>query len=112
MSTSLWLSQVGLQGTRGSQPIKRMIAKMMTITSFDVRGVNRMGKLKRSESIKLLFIGNSYTQRNDLPGLLAHMAIQRGLKLKHELISAGGASLRTHWNAGRAQIAIDNGEPT
>jgi hypothetical protein len=67
-----------------------------------------MGESRRTNSFKLLFVGNSFTQRNNLPGLLADLAIQRGLKLKHELISAGGASLRTHWNAGRAQIAIDN----
>src|SRR5437879_3899091 len=69
-----------------------------------------MGKAtKRPDSIKLLFIGNSFTQRNNLPGLLADMARQYGLTLKHELISAGGASLRTHWNAGHAQIAIKSG---
>jgi hypothetical protein len=68
-----------------------------------------MGNAKRPTSINLLFIGNSFTQRNNLPGLLADMASQRGLTLKHELISAGGASLRTHWNAGHAQTAIESG---
>jgi hypothetical protein len=31
------------------------------------------------------------------------------MKITHELISAGGASLRTHWNAGRAIKAIETG---
>jgi hypothetical protein len=57
----------------------------------------------------MLFIGNSFTQRNDLPGLLAEMAAARGLGVEHELISQGGASLRTHWNAGRAAQAIESG---
>jgi hypothetical protein len=68
-----------------------------------------MTKTKRPHSIKMLFIGNSFTQRNNLPGLLAEMAAARGLCVKHELISLGGASLRTHWNAGRAAKAIATG---
>jgi hypothetical protein len=57
----------------------------------------------------MLFIGNSFTQRNNLPGLLAEMAAERELNVKHELISAGGASLRMHWNGGRAAEAIATG---
>ena len=58
---------------------------------------------------KLLFIGNSFTARNDLPGLIAKLAAARGKSLEHHLISAGGASLRTHWNAGEAGKAIEKG---
>jgi hypothetical protein len=59
--------------------------------------------------MNVLFIGNSFTQRNNLPGLIAKMAETRGKELRHTLISAGGASLRQHWNAGRAPRAIENG---
>lgn len=68
-----------------------------------------MAKLKRSTVINMLFVGNSFTQRNDLPRLVAELAATRDLRVHHELISAGGASLRTHWNAGRAQNAIATG---
>jgi hypothetical protein len=68
-----------------------------------------MAKATTPRKLNLLFIGNSFTQRNNLPGLLAEMAEARGLQLKYELISAGGASLRAHWNAGRAAAAIDKG---
>ena len=61
-----------------------------------------MAKTKRLHSINMLFIGNSFTQRNNVPGLLAEMAAARNVGIKYELISVGGASLRTHWNAGRA----------
>jgi hypothetical protein len=54
----------------------------------------------------VLFIGNSFTARNDLPGLIAQLAHARGHTLEHRLISAGGASLRMHWNKGAAQEAI------
>jgi hypothetical protein len=59
--------------------------------------------------LKALFIGNSFTARNDLPGLVARLAEARGKALEHRLISAGGASLRTHWNAGEALKAIQGG---
>src|SRR5262249_24137193 len=64
---------------------------------------------KLPESVSMLFIGNSFTQRNNLPALLAELASARGLFIQHELISAGGASLRRHWNAGRAAQAIATG---
>src|SRR5262245_38297752 len=57
----------------------------------------------------VLFVGNSFTARNDLPGGIATLAAARGIQFRHRLISAGGASLRTHWNAGEAESAIRSG---
>lgn len=62
------------------------------------------------KSQKVLFIGNSFTARNNLPGLIAHLAMSRGKKVEHRLISAGGASLRAHWNAGGALKAIQESQ--
>ena len=56
--------------------------------------------------MRVLFIGNSFTARNNVPGLIAQLAQSRGKQLQHRLISAGGASLRMHWNKGDAQKAI------
>jgi hypothetical protein len=67
-------------------------------------------RVRGSASLKLLFIGNSFTARNDLPGLIAKLAAARDKTLGHRLISAGGASLRTHWNAGEALKTIQSGE--
>jgi hypothetical protein len=55
---------------------------------------------KRSEivSLKALFIGNSFTARNNVPGLIEQLAAARGKQFEHRLIQAGGASLRMHWN--------------
>lgn len=58
---------------------------------------------------KVLFIGNSFTARNDVPSLIERMAEERGKNMEHRLISAGGASLRAHWNAGEALKAIQSG---
>jgi hypothetical protein len=52
---------------------------------------------------KILFIGNSFTARNDMPGILSKLAEARGRRCEYRLISAGGASLRMHWNKGAAQ---------
>jgi Domain of unknown function (DUF4886) len=59
--------------------------------------------------VKALFIGNSFTARNDLPGLIARLAAAKDKDLEHRLISAGGASLRNHWNSGEAVRVIKAG---
>ena len=67
-------------------------------------------RVRDTAPLNVLFIGNSFTARNDLPGLIAQLAAARGKGLEHRLISAGGASLRTHWNAGEARKAIQEGQ--
>ena len=59
--------------------------------------------------MNLLFIGNSFTARNDVPGLVAALASERGHAVRHDLVAAGGASLRAHWNKGDARRAIETG---
>jgi hypothetical protein len=67
-------------------------------------------KGKGSGPLKLLFIGNSFTARNDLPSLITRLAAKHGTTIEHRLISAGGASLRAHWNADVAKQAIQDGD--
>ena len=59
--------------------------------------------------MKLLWIGNSYIQRNDLPALVAQMAKAQNHKMEHERFVINGASLRRHWNSGLALEAIRRG---
>jgi hypothetical protein len=59
--------------------------------------------------VRVLFIGNSFTARNDLPGMIAGLAAAQGDTLDHRLISVGGASLRAHWNKGEAAAEIKRG---
>jgi hypothetical protein len=65
---------------------------------------------RSATNLKVLFIGNSFTARNDLPCLINRLAAAAGKSFQHDLISAGGASLRTHWNAGHAAKMIATGE--
>jgi uncharacterized protein DUF4886 len=57
---------------------------------------------------RIIFIGNSYTSRNNLPRLLADLAAasEPPRRLYVRAIVAGGASLKRHWNAGVAQHAL------
>lgn len=59
-------------------------------------------------SLRVLFIGNSYTYVNDLPGMLARIAATAGapplIDVDSEVV--GGATLRDHWDAGAAQQRI------
>jgi hypothetical protein len=65
-----------------------------------------MAKRAEVASLKVLFIGNSFTARNNVPGLIEELAAARGKQFEHQLIQAGGASLRMHWNKGEAQQEI------
>ena len=61
-----------------------------------------------SKIVRMLFIGNSFTTRNDLPGLLSAIAeAGAGTMIESKVIAAGGASLRRHWNAGAADTISD-----
>jgi hypothetical protein len=59
--------------------------------------------------MRILFVGNSYTSRNDLPGLLRTLAAQCDppITIETQAIVAGGASLRRHWNAGTVLQALN-----
>jgi hypothetical protein len=59
--------------------------------------------------VRILFVGNSFTSRNNLPALIKGLAKARGIEIEHKLISAGGASLRQHLNAGKALDEIASG---
>ena len=59
--------------------------------------------------LNVLFIGNSFTARNDVPGMVARLAAGNGLHLEHRLISRGGASLRMHWNRPETAQVIGRG---
>ncbi len=62
--------------------------------------------------IKVLFIGNSYTATNDLPGMLMALAEAAGAEppLIAESHTVGGAKLQDHWDGGGAVDKIQAGE--
>lgn len=65
---------------------------------------------KPTNTSNILFIGNSFTARNNMPQLLVDLAAERGHDVRFSMIQAGGASLRMHWNKGEAAKAIAKGK--
>ena len=57
---------------------------------------------------RILFIGNSFTNRNDLPGLLTRLATaaRPPIAVETERVIANGRALKTHWERGAARDAI------
>jgi hypothetical protein len=60
-------------------------------------------------SARVLFIGNSFTVRNDLPALWAGLARSgdKGTGIDSQVVAAGGASLRQHLNKGAATALLN-----
>jgi len=63
-------------------------------------------------NLRVLFIGNSLTHLNDLPQLTARLAASAHppRALEAEEVGEGGATLKRHWEAGRALEAIRKGK--
>lgn len=61
-----------------------------------------------SHDVNILFIGNSYTGRNNLPQLLTELVASapESQRLTTRAILANGMPLRAHWNKGEAQQAL------
>jgi hypothetical protein len=64
--------------------------------------------------LHILFIGNSYTYVNDLPGMLTSIAATSGSPptITTDEVVQGGAALEDHWNNGIAQTKIAQGSWT
>lgn len=60
----------------------------------------------QSQTIRVLFIGNSLTYSNDLPSMVAALAESRQQKLIHKTIAFPNFSLEDHWQQGDALKAI------
>ena len=65
-------------------------------------------KPRAPKPLAILFIGNSFTNRNDLPGILERLALaaRPARKLKTDRVIANGMSLKTHWDRGIATKMI------
>ena len=58
---------------------------------------------------RVLFIGNSLTQTNNLPAMVELLAREAGTPIATRTIAEGGFSLEDHWNRGVAQRTIAEG---
>ena len=58
---------------------------------------------------RVLFIGNSYTEFNDLPRVVRELGAETGAPIVTEAVLVGGATLYDHWSKGDANGKIDKG---
>ncbi len=56
----------------------------------------------------ILFVGNSLTYTNDLPGIVARIGRNSGVEIVTEMIAYGNYSLEDHWNDGQLQKLISS----
>jgi hypothetical protein len=60
-------------------------------------------------AMRVLFVGNSLTYYNDLPGMLEQIGEAAGQPIATVDVSQGGVGLDYHWNVGPARDSLDNG---
>jgi hypothetical protein len=63
-----------------------------------------------AEPLRVLFVGNSLTEANDLPAVVASLAEAAGRRVETGSVVSGGYSLEDHWNAGDAPKQILTGD--
>lgn len=61
--------------------------------------------------VRILFIGNSLTMQNNLPAMLKAIAAgaQPAVNIETAMVAAGGYTLEKHWDQGKAQAKIQEG---
>lgn len=58
---------------------------------------------ENAKEIEVLFIGNSFTQYNELPWMVLSMARADGIAMRYEQVTSGGYTLEHHWAAGKGE---------
>jgi hypothetical protein len=61
------------------------------------------------QPLRILFVGNSLTYENNLPGMVSTLARSVGRPIATESIAQPNFGLEEHWQSGVAQRAIANG---
>jgi hypothetical protein len=78
-----------------------LIAAALCITAC------RLEPLEPPGPVKILFVGNSQTFVNDVPGMVKEMAAIQGVEVETTDMSVPNYSLEDHWNDGVVQQALD-----
>jgi hypothetical protein len=60
--------------------------------------------------LRVLFVGNSLTTANDLPGEVARLARVTGKRIETGMVAYVGYALEDHWNQGDARTALETGD--
>jgi prepilin-type N-terminal cleavage/methylation domain-containing protein len=66
----------------------------------------RLGEQPFRKRMRAVFIGNSRTYWNDIPGIVVELGRQMGVEISTKVVVEGGQSLEGHWAQGKAQRTI------
>lgn len=58
----------------------------------------------------ILFVGNSLTYSNDLPGLVQSLAKEKGITVSTTMVAEPNYALEDHWNDGKMEELIASGK--
>jgi len=83
---------------------------LLLSSALPLGGIGDQDARSRADALRVLFIGNSLTYSNDLPGMIEALAAGTNQKpLVYRSIAFPNFALEDHWNAGDALEAIRNG---
>jgi Prokaryotic N-terminal methylation motif len=66
----------------------------------------RLGEQPPRKRLKVVFVGNSKTYWNDIPGIVVELGKDFGVEVSTKVVVEGGQTLEGHWERGEAQNAI------
>ena len=82
-----------------------MKTALLVATAILLQGASQ--KTTDEKPIRVLFIGNSYTYYNNLPGMISTLS---GGRIETRMVVRGGANLQLMWDLGEAAAAIREGK--
>lgn len=78
--------------------MKKTIYSFFLATCFLFIGINSNAQTQlQKDTLRVLFVGNSYTYYEDMPKMVATISNNTKTKLVTEMSTLGGARLRQHW---------------
>jgi hypothetical protein len=90
---------VGKSGAEAPQAQAQADKKAMASKAAEAA---RIAEEAKKRVLRVLFIGNSLTNANNLPLMVQAMAKANGKRLLAAEVTSGGANLEDHWNSGEA----------
>jgi len=92
------------------RPLCRYLCSLIALLCLTCCGSTPVADEDDGEGLRLLFIGNSLTYSNDLPGLLKNMLKQAHVEVgRIEAVALPNFGLQDHWVHGQARAAIAEG---
>lgn len=91
--------------------ISFLLLFQVTGIHFDIKeGIKTDPSIQQTKELRILFVGNSLTYYNNLPGLVQERGKEKGIKITTEILAKPNYALVDHWNDGLIQTKIQKGD--